>query len=130
MVWKTMIRLDTHVVVWLHARRISPFPEMVRKLLETEPLTISPAVYLEMQYLYEAGKIRFTAADIFSYLQQQIALSLSDITFGQVATTAAEFSWTRDPFDRLIVADAEASGATLLTRDREILEHYPKALWK
>jgi len=38
-------------------------------------------------------------------------------------------SWTRDAFDRLIVAQAALDRAALVTRDRLILKHYPKALW-
>ena len=37
--------------------------------------------------------------------------------------------WTRDTFDRLIVAQAKTRDASLLTKDRTILEHYPHAVW-
>jgi acetylornithine deacetylase/succinyl-diaminopimelate desuccinylase-like protein len=43
-----------------------------------------------------------------------------------VGDTAA---WTRDPFDRLIVANAMADGATLITADRVILRHFDQAIW-
>jgi PIN domain nuclease of toxin-antitoxin system len=37
--------------------------------------------------------------------------------------------WVRDPFDRLIVANAKAAGAPLVTRDERIHKHYSSALW-
>ena len=42
---------------------------------------------------------------------------------------AMEFSWTRDPFDRLIAAQALVSGERLLTRDRLIRANCSWAFW-
>ncbi|MEI9811179.1 MAG: hypothetical protein WDO18_00250 [Acidobacteriota bacterium] len=36
--------------------------------------------------------------------------------------------WTRDPFDRMIVAQARLAKAHLITRDTIIQTHYPKAI--
>jgi PIN domain nuclease of toxin-antitoxin system len=38
-------------------------------------------------------------------------------------------TWARDPFDRLIVANARARDAVLVTKDERILRHYPLAVW-
>ena len=38
-------------------------------------------------------------------------------------------TWTRDPFDRIIVAQAKIRNSALVTRDREIRLHYSKAVW-
>lgn len=38
-------------------------------------------------------------------------------------------SWTRDPFDRIITAQAAVSGAVLLTRDERIRANYRQAVW-
>ena len=37
--------------------------------------------------------------------------------------------WTRDPFDRIITAQAELCGAKLLTKDRTIHNYYVNAAW-
>ena len=50
--------LDTHVVVWLYQKDVKRISAVARKLIETEDLLISPAVLLEMEYLFEIGKIR------------------------------------------------------------------------
>lgn len=44
-------------------------------------------------------------------------------------THALKESWTRDPFDRLIVANAKAAGAPLITKDERIRKHYRRAIW-
>ena len=38
-------------------------------------------------------------------------------------------TWTRDPFDRLITANAAAAAAVLVTRDRAMRRHYRRALF-
>jgi PIN domain nuclease of toxin-antitoxin system len=35
----------------------------------------------------------------------------------------------RDPFDRLLVAQAEVEGVPIVTRDPGILAHGPKTVW-
>jgi PIN domain nuclease of toxin-antitoxin system len=37
--------------------------------------------------------------------------------------------WVRDPFDRLIVAQASANDAPLITKDEKIRRHYKRAIW-
>ena len=43
-------------------------------------------------------------------------------------TQALREKWTRDPFDRLIVANAKAAGAPLITKDERIRKHYRRAI--
>ena len=38
-------------------------------------------------------------------------------------------TWTRDPFDRVIVANAALNGNILISKDQNILEHYIHARW-
>jgi PIN domain nuclease of toxin-antitoxin system len=50
--------------------------------------------------------------------------------FPTIAEVALGEGWTRDPFDRLIVAHAKANGiAPLITKDEAIHEHYANARW-
>jgi len=46
-----------------------------------------------------------------------------------VETEAAPLTWTRDPFDRLIVGDATGANSALLTKDSTILANCPLAEW-
>jgi PIN domain nuclease of toxin-antitoxin system len=46
-----------------------------------------------------------------------------------VARIAVHEKWTRDPLDRLIVANAKANGfAWLITEDQRMHAHYSRAL--
>jgi PIN domain nuclease of toxin-antitoxin system len=124
-----VIYLDTHVVVWLYAGEHSRFARAARRLIETEPLLISPALLLELALLEETGRIRTRARTILMELQESMALSLCDLPFAEVCITALQQNWTLDPFDRLIVAQAFARGAKLITKDRFIRRYFKDAVW-
>ncbi len=124
-----MILLDTHIIVWLYddPERLLPVP--VRDRLNAEPLALSPFVRLELQYLYETGKISVPAQAIIDDLVPKLEMLLTDPPSAQVCEAATMLDWTRDPFDRLISAQALASDMTLVTKDRVIRSHLPLAWW-
>jgi PIN domain nuclease of toxin-antitoxin system len=124
-----VIYLDTHVVAWLYSGDPELLPEGVRDLLEGEELVISPMVELELQYLYESGRTTQPARVVVDALDEEIGLSRCGLPFGQVVDKALEQDWTRDPFDRVIVAQARARRLPLLTRDQTIRDHYREAIW-
>lgn len=124
-----MIHLDTHAVAWLYAGDLARFPRPVREVLEEEQLTVSPMVELELQLLYEIRRIADPGRTILDDLVERVGLRVSSAPFQRVVAAAAKFDWTRDPFDRLIVGQALADAARLVTRDRVIRRHYRAALW-
>lgn len=62
-------------------------------------------------------------------LEQDLGLRICRLPFGSVVQNALGQKWTRDPFDRLIVANAKASGARLITKEERIRRHYSFAIW-
>jgi PIN domain nuclease of toxin-antitoxin system len=121
--------LDTHAVVFLHAGETELFTETARALMEAESLVISPMVYLELEYLFEIGRIRLRAEKILEDLAKEIDLRVMERRWGEIAIAAARQSWTRDPFDRLIAAQAIVEKTRLLSKDVRILEHCSLAFW-
>lgn len=124
-----MIRLDTHAVLWLYIGEIERFTPNGRELLESELLTISPIVQLELTYLHEIGRLKVGGADIVGDLESRIRLYTVNQPLLAVVQAAASLSWTRDPFDRLIVGDALAANCSLLTKDDAIHAKTPLAVW-
>jgi PIN domain nuclease of toxin-antitoxin system len=125
---EAVVHLDTHVVAWLYADdrdRLRP----VRKRLDESELVISPMVTLELEYLREIGRLRVGGQDIVSDLVARIGLRLSTASMAHVVGHAIGLSWTRDPFDRIIVAQAMADGVPLVTKDASIREHFRYAEW-
>ncbi len=124
-----MIYLDTHVLLWLHAGLLDRFTATGRRLLEQNELLISPCVKLELQYLFEIGRTTLPGARIVEDLDGQIGLIVCDLPFGIVVNRAMTLHWTRDPFDRLICAQALCRGIPLLTKDKSIRRRVKLAVW-
>lgn len=122
--------LDTHAVVWLYAKELDRFQKSALQRIGETPLYISPAVLLELQLFLEIKRITADPMLIFQTLEETIGLQLCDLEFSKIVTGARAQSWTRDPFDRLIVAQAAIQNAQLLTKDRIIRRHYALACWK
>lgn len=124
-----MIFLDTHAVAWLYQGELNRFTEPGRDMLEREDLRISPLVLLELTYLHEIGRLRVTANDIFAYLYATVGLAEDQSPYSSIVGRAQELTWTRDPFDRMIVAHAEVAGSPLLTKDFAIHRNCKRAVW-
>lgn len=62
-------------------------------------------------------------------LRQNIGVEVADVSLAELAHTAVGLTWTRDPFDRMIAAQAIATDAPLVTADRIILANLPLATW-
>jgi PIN domain nuclease of toxin-antitoxin system len=122
--------LDTQVVVWLATGKLSRFSSNTRNLLEGTDLLLSPIVLLELEYLYEAKRIKLPARDIQRKLEHEVGVRLCELPFAAIASAAIEEKWSSDPFDRMIVANAKTNGfAWLISADESIRKHYPRTVW-
>lgn len=121
--------LDTHIVCWLFEARLDLFSKESLAAIETGLLRISPMAALELQYLHEIGRITRPANDVLSALAGDIDLRMSEAPFSDIVARAQNLNWTRDPFDRLIVAETLVAGGLLVTRDEKIRTHASCAIW-
>jgi len=124
-----MAHLDTHVAVWLCQGSVDLLSPDCKRVLEQEESLVSPMVALELAFLYEIKRIRLTSAKILSILQKEIGLRVCDLSLQAISAQAINESWTRDPFDRIIVAHARAMKASLLSKDSVIRKNYSSAIW-
>lgn len=123
------MHLDTHAAIWLYESTTDTFPAAARSLLDTEPLAISPMVTFELAFPYEIGRITPPPDVIVAGLRSTVGLVTSPTPFVDVVGAAKELTWARDPFDRLICAQAVAENAILLTKDRKICANLALARW-
>lgn len=121
--------LDTHAAVFLWEGEIGLFGGRSRDLLERAALFVSPVVRLELRFLFEVGKLAVDADTILGGLVADVGLELAGESLAAVAAQAMSLSWTRDPFDRMIVATAALHRAPLITRDERMQAAYPAAAW-
>jgi PIN domain nuclease of toxin-antitoxin system len=92
-------------------------------------VAVSPMVRLELGHLHEIGRILVPANQILTELRQSIGLKESDPRLSTIIDAALDIAWTRDTFDRLIVAEAKRLNANLVTKDSRIRENYELAAW-
>jgi PIN domain nuclease of toxin-antitoxin system len=122
--------LDTNIAVFLHAGDTKRLTRRAASQIESSDLLVSAMVMLELEMLFEKGALKFTASEILSDLNQQIGVSVCQLPMAAVMRSALQVKWTREPGDRIIVANAIANNeAPLITSDRRINEEYRNAIW-
>lgn len=72
-----MIFLDTHVVVWLYAGIVEKLSKQAIQQIESNEILISQMVRLELQYLYEIGRITVAPDIMIKDLSNTIGLKVS-----------------------------------------------------
>ena len=68
----SVIRLDTHVVVWLYTGELERFTEVARESLEHDDLVVSPIVELELTYLHEIGRLSVAGTLVTADLRERV----------------------------------------------------------
>jgi len=111
-----MILLDTNALLWLdqghrRARALTA---------ESRRLYVSPAAILELQILVEVGRLK-SGPDLFERIVLDDRWMIDEPPALGWFEEAADLTWTRDPFDRLIMAHARFRGWKLATADQAML---------
>jgi PIN domain nuclease of toxin-antitoxin system len=114
--------LDTHVLVWAVAEpeRLSA---KVRSALEdsANDLVVSAVSAAEIEIKKSIGKLRLQ--DTTRDLVLSIEADWLDLTVDHCEALAALPLLHRDPFDRLLVAQARVERLTLVTADPQLLQY-------
>jgi PIN domain nuclease of toxin-antitoxin system len=121
--------LDTHAAVALAGGQVEVFGNAAKNLLERSALFISPIVRLELAFLFEIGRLSSPAEEVLGLLVTNCGVTESSEPSRSVVSEALDLTWTRDPFDRWIVATAKLHRAPLITKDEKIHSHYANAIW-
>ena len=124
-----MIFLDTHVAIWLFSGQLDLFSPRVLKLINENRVCISHIVRLEMKYLHEIGRIKQQPVVIIDALIDEIGLVFSENSIEKIINQAIHCDFTRDPFDRIIVADAYINNSKLISKDQIIKKNYKNTIW-
>jgi PIN domain nuclease of toxin-antitoxin system len=120
--------LDTHALLWSigDADRLSP------KVLDVissglTPAYVSAASMWEIAIKRASGKL--VAPD--DLLEKVAAASFGElsVTFEHAAVAGALPPHHRDPFDRMLVAQAQVEGLTLVTSDARVARYDVQVMW-
>jgi PIN domain nuclease of toxin-antitoxin system len=106
--------LDTHVLIWWDEGR--KLTAAARRAIEAgDTVYVSAASAWEVAIKIGLGRLR-PSRTVEQAVEESGFLELP-ITFRHAERVAALPAHHRDPFDRLLVAQAEVEGLTLVTRD-------------
>ncbi len=69
------------------------------------------------------------ALAVLDAMESTLDVSVCKAAFPAIAREVEAQTWTRDPFDRLTVAQAALLDAPLVTKDATIHANYARAIW-
>lgn len=125
--------LDTHVFLWAIAepKRLSTKARNAITKLDNQ-VFVSAATAYELSYKHQQGKLPAGAAIVAGFGRQLAHLYASELVVGAShALAAGQLDWAhKDPFDRLLAAQAMVEGFTLVTADENLQAFEPApTLW-
>jgi PIN domain nuclease of toxin-antitoxin system len=126
---ESLAYLDTHIIIWLYAGLTEKLTEKAKDNIEACDLLVSPFSRLEIQYLNEIGRVTAKPSVILKSLAKSINLKTGDCSLNDVIDEALKIGWTRDVFDRLLIAEAKVKKCGLITADSKIREHFHQTIW-
>jgi PIN domain nuclease of toxin-antitoxin system len=121
--------LDTHVVLWLYDALTDKLSPSAKAAIENNEVYIAQIVRLELQALYELGYIKTRPEVIINHLSNAIGLHQSDVPMEKIITAAIKLTWTSDPFDRMIAAEALVTDFPLVTKNSSLRKHLKHSIW-
>ena len=126
------VLLDAHAFIWwdgdqskLSAAALAACQSLANSL------HLSLASVWELQIKMQLGKLalRLPLADVLRDQQQQNGLVLEPVTLEDILALSALPALHRDPFDRLIIAQANRGGFHLATHDPKLARYPVAVLW-
>jgi PIN domain nuclease of toxin-antitoxin system len=113
--------LDSHILIWLDTGDERITPAVLRTLRRGEQRYLSAATAWELSLKQAAGKLRLrapigTMLKAFGLLELPVTICHGD----QAAILPLLH---RDPFDRLLLAQAQVEGLILVTADKQLAQY-------
>ena len=122
--------LDTHVILW-YADASQELPLTLRDLIDASECFYSVASLWEIAIKQGLGRLN-RDIEISSYdrLCRLAGFQLLQISPLQLERLKSLPNIHRDPFDRLLVAQAQTEGLVLVTHDRMMPQYPVETIWK
>jgi PIN domain nuclease of toxin-antitoxin system len=111
--------LDTHALVWFTGDPEVLDPTARAAIVDAETVLVSAASIWEISAKIALGKLRAPVDDLIGELDEW-GLELLDISARHAWHAGSLPQHHGDPVDRILVAQAQLEGLTIVTRDVEI----------
>jgi len=127
------IMLDTHIYVdWVEQIRLTPNEvQAINQLNRKGSVYISSIIFWEIALMAEKNKLErgikgFTQSELISWKEESLEKSNIQIiepSIDDLIKSVYLPQFHKDPFDRLLIAQAKNNDATILTRDKTISDY-------
>jgi len=124
--------LDTHAFIWLDSDPGKLSPKVATLCADPSNLILlSLASVWEMQIKIQLGKLTLPAplADTIRNQIKTNQIELLSIELTHILGLASLLPHHKDPFDRLLIAQAIAENAILITDDSQIAKYPAYIIW-
>lgn len=116
--------LDTHILLAITENQTRNLPGRVRRLVDENPGVVSVASLWEIAIKNRLGKLPVSLPlEALPEAINQMELELLQITATHALVRIEPEPPTRDPFDRLLLAQCKVEGLRLVTIDRALVDH-------
>lgn len=119
--------LDTHAVIWFTGDPDELAPEARAAIVGASVVAVSAASVWEISTKTALGKLRPPVDDLPEELSEW-GFELLPITRAHAWAVGGLPLLHRDPFDRMLVVQAQLEGLTIVTRDPGITQYQVSAL--
>jgi len=125
-----MYLLDTHTLIWFLADSPELSTAAKNAICSDTDIYVSYASLWEMSIKKSLGKLRFphTFEEIADMCKEE-SMQLLGIDYSDLDIVEKLPFIHRDPFDRLLVAQAQSRNLTIITRDTIIPKYDITVLW-
>ena len=123
-----MLLLDTHTFLWFEENNPKIPAQVMDEILTDNDVFISIASFWEIAIKCSMGKLDLRVP--IDELMDQCEFPILPIRTAHLKLLNS-LPWIhRDPFDRLLICQAQAEGLTLVSADENIRKYDVKTLWK
>ena len=113
--------LDTHTFLWWRSAQSRLGRDAQRAIAEAETVYVSMASAWEVTIKISIGKLRLDSR--FEDGISESGFRALPIAFGHLDRLATLPFLHRDPFDRMLIAQALSDGLTIVSDDRQIADY-------
>jgi PIN domain nuclease of toxin-antitoxin system len=124
--------LDTHTFIWWDSDPLRLSPQVLNMCQDPEnEVLVSVASLWEMQIKIQLGKLKLNTplAELVAGQQQINKIQILDIRLEHVLALGELPPHHKDPFDRLLITQADIEKAILLSKDQIFTEYAVKVAW-
>ena len=122
-----IVLLDTHALLW--ALHDGPLSATARDIIEDASNTVLVSVVSAWEMAIKRALGRLETPDDLEAAMIDAGFLKRLVTFGDVRKLAALPALHKDPFDRMLIAQAMSEGVPLVSKDPEVARYPIQVIW-